>query len=171
MALAGWSSLMRCSTSTARQLICCRFTRRTRVCLLIRFSWLMPRAYGRLPFLQDGNSEGFFTASFQVSDYAIMRSQPSKWDGRLEQVLLNYASWKARKNPAKGVGNLPPGKSGPRITVAVGTTIADRPPRRSVRARLRIRLLLWMNGGETHCLPHTVQSLGHALLALCRTHV
>src|SRR6266852_1438340 len=58
-----------------------------------------------------------------------------------------------------------------RITVAVGTTIADRPPRRSVRARLRIRLLPWMNSGETHCLPHTVQSLGHALPALCRTHV
>src|SRR5712664_421585 len=57
------------------------------------------------------------------------------------------------------------------ITVAVGTTIADRPPRRSVRARLRIRLLLWMNGGETCCWPHTVQSLGHALPALCRTHV
>jgi hypothetical protein len=31
--------------------------------LLIGFSWLMPRAYGRLLFLQDGNSEGFFTAS------------------------------------------------------------------------------------------------------------
>jgi hypothetical protein len=57
------------------------------------------------------------------------------------------------------------------IAVAVGTTIADRPPRRSVRARLRIRLLLWMNGGETCCWPHTVQSLGHALPALCRTHV
>src|SRR5712691_9586258 len=56
-------------------------------------------------------------------------------------------------------------------TVAVGTTIADRTPRRSVRARLRIRLLLWMNGGETCCWPHTVQSLGHALPALCRTHV
>src|SRR5713101_155280 len=56
-------------------------------------------------------------------------------------------------------------------TVAVGTTIAARPPRRSVRARLRIRLLPWMNGGETHFLPHTVQSLGHALPALCRTHV
>jgi hypothetical protein len=26
--------------------------------------------YGRLLFLQDGNSEGFFTASFQVSDFA-----------------------------------------------------------------------------------------------------
>jgi Nucleotidyl transferase AbiEii toxin, Type IV TA system len=55
--------------------------------------------------------------------------------------------------------------------VAVGTTIADRPPRRSVRARLRIRLLLGMNRGETCCWPHTVQSLGHALPALCRTHV
>jgi hypothetical protein len=32
--------------------------------------------------------------------------------------------------------------------VAVGTTIADRPPHRSVRARLRIRLLPWINGGN-----------------------
>jgi hypothetical protein len=32
--------------------------------------------------------------------------------------------------------------------VAVGTTIADRPPHRSVRARLRIRLLPRMNGVE-----------------------
>src|SRR6266853_2674831 len=34
------------------------------------------------------------------------------------------------------------------ITVAVGTTIADRPPHRSVQARLRIRLLPWMSSGE-----------------------
>src|SRR5258708_6127461 len=34
------------------------------------------------------------------------------------------------------------------VTVAVGTTFADRPPRRSVRARLRIRLLPLMNNGE-----------------------
>ena len=33
-------------------------------------------------------------------------------------------------------------------TVAVGTTITDRPPHRSVRARLRIRLLPKMNGVE-----------------------
>src|SRR5215510_11888420 len=33
-------------------------------------------------------------------------------------------------------------------TVAVGTIIADRPPHRSVRARLRIRLLPRMNGVE-----------------------
>jgi|tagenome__1003787_1003787.scaffolds.fasta_scaffold20985327_2 hypothetical protein len=32
--------------------------------------------------------------------------------------------------------------------VAVGTTITDRPPHRSVRARLRIRLLLRMSGVE-----------------------
>ena len=30
--------------------------------------------------------------------------------------------------------------------VAVGTIITDRPPRRSVRARLRIRLPTWMSG-------------------------
>jgi hypothetical protein len=34
------------------------------------------------------------------------------------------------------------------IAVAVGTTIADRPPHRSVQARLRIRLLSWMSGGK-----------------------
>src|SRR2546427_10847016 len=34
------------------------------------------------------------------------------------------------------------------ITVAVGTTITDRPPHRSVHARLRIRLLPRMNGVE-----------------------
>src|SRR6266446_2275666 len=33
-------------------------------------------------------------------------------------------------------------------TVAVGTTITDRPPHRSVRARLRIRLLRRMSGVE-----------------------
>ena len=32
--------------------------------------------------------------------------------------------------------------------VAVGTTIADRPPHRSVQADSRIRLLSWMGGGE-----------------------
>src|SRR5258708_2618475 len=36
------------------------------------------------------------------------------------------------------------------ITVAVGTTIADRPPPRSVRARLRTRLLPRMSGGEAN---------------------
>ena len=34
------------------------------------------------------------------------------------------------------------------VPVAVGTTIADRPPHRSVQARLRIRLLPRMSGGE-----------------------
>jgi len=31
-----------------------------------------------------------------------MRSKPSTWSGRLEQILLNRAGWKARKPPAKG---------------------------------------------------------------------
>ncbi len=38
-----------------------------------------------------------------------------------------------------------------RLTVAVGTTITDRPPHRSVRARLRIRLLPWINCGRIAC--------------------
>src|ERR1700730_4769439 len=35
-----------------------------------------------------------------------------------------------------------------RLTVAVGTTIADRPPHRTVQALLRIRLPPWMSGEE-----------------------
>src|SRR5437773_2765539 len=46
-----------------------------------------------------------------------------------------------------------------RPTVAVGTIIAGRPPRRSVRARLRIRLLPWMAGGEA-CIRIRMQSAG-----------
>ena len=45
------------------------------------------------------------------------------------------------------------------ITVAVGTTIADRPPHRSVRARLRIRLLRRMSGVEA-CIGIGVQNAG-----------
>src|ERR1700693_1321434 len=37
-----------------------------------------------------------------------------------------------------------------KLAVAVGTTIADRPPHRSVRARLRTRLLPRMSGGEAN---------------------
>jgi hypothetical protein len=45
---------------------------------------------------------------------------------------------------------------------AVGTIITDRPPHRTVRALLRIRLPPWMNG-EQGCYSHTAQSLGHSL--------
>ena len=45
-----------------------------------------------------------------------------------------------------GIHDVPQARFGP--TVAVGTTIADRPPHRSVQARLRIRLLPRMTGGE-----------------------
>src|SRR5438132_6972039 len=45
------------------------------------------------------------------------------------------------------------------IAVAVGTTIADRPPHRSVQARLRIRLLPWMTGGEA-CIRVGMQNAG-----------
>lgn len=44
-------------------------------------------------------------------------------------------------------------------TVAVGTTIADRPPHRSVRARLRTRLLPRMSGGEA-CIGIGMQNAG-----------
>jgi len=43
------------------------------------------------------------------------------------------------------------------ITVAVRTTITDRPPHRSVRARLRIRLLRRMSGVEA-CIAIGVQN-------------
>jgi hypothetical protein len=33
---------------------------------------------------------------------ATMRSKPSTWSGRLEQLMLNRAGWKARKPPAQG---------------------------------------------------------------------
>jgi len=32
--------------------------------------------------------------------YATVRSKPSLWSGALEQILLNNAGWKVRKNPA-----------------------------------------------------------------------
>src|SRR5215470_13109709 len=47
----------------------------------------------------------------------------------------------------------------PGTTVAVGTTLADRPPPRSVRARLRIRLLRRMGGVEA-CIGIGVQNSG-----------
>ncbi len=43
--------------------------------------------------------------------------------------------------------------------VAVGTTIAGRPPHRSVQARLRIRLLPWMGSGEA-CIRVGMQNAG-----------
>src|SRR5882724_11621906 len=52
-----------------------------------------------------------------------------------------------------------PGYSTLGITVAVGTTIADRPPHRSVLARLRIRLLRRMSGVEA-CIRIGMQNPG-----------
>jgi hypothetical protein len=34
--------------------------------------------------------------------YAKVRSKPSSWGGRREQILLNDAGWKTRKNSAVG---------------------------------------------------------------------
>src|SRR5260370_21499941 len=44
------------------------------------------------------------------------------------------------------IQELPPGSSD-----AVGTIISDRPPHRTVRALLRIRLPPWMSGEEARC--------------------
>src|ERR1700680_1087585 len=59
IARAAWSSQINFSTSTARQLICCRFTKRIKGCFVDGFSWLMPRAYGTLLFLQELNGRFF----------------------------------------------------------------------------------------------------------------
>jgi hypothetical protein len=34
--------------------------------------------------------------------YVTVRSEPSSWSGRLDQLLLNDTGWKTRKNPAAG---------------------------------------------------------------------
>jgi hypothetical protein len=34
--------------------------------------------------------------------YATLRSEPSSWGGRREEILLNDTGWKARKNPVAG---------------------------------------------------------------------
>ena len=46
-----------------------------------------------------------------------------------------------------------------RVTVAVGTIIADRPPHKTVRARLRIRLPRGMSSGEA-CVRIGMQERG-----------
>jgi hypothetical protein len=47
--------------------------------------------------------EAMKTAGSETQNrYATMRGKPSTWTGRLEQILLNHAGWKARKPPAKG---------------------------------------------------------------------
>src|ERR1700694_5243661 len=50
--------------------------------------------------------------------------------------------------PPQLTGSAETVRSGIRLSVAVGTSIADRPPHRSVRALLRIRLPLRMIGVE-----------------------
>jgi len=66
------------------------------------------------------------------------------------RIYLNV-KWPMRRRGKKDVQGSGPDTErevGLCSVVAVGTTIADRPPHRSVRARLRIRLLLRMNGVE-----------------------
>src|ERR1017187_4093686 len=68
-------------------------------------------------------------------------SAPCMWAAPGPDQCTSGAS-SARRSPDSDFGS--------NITVAVGTTIADRPPHRSVRARLRTRLLPWMSGGEAN---------------------
>jgi hypothetical protein len=42
--------------------------------LLVGFSWLMPRDYGKLLLLQNENSEGFFTASIHMGGNRVYHS-------------------------------------------------------------------------------------------------
>src|ERR1035437_191021 len=65
-------------------------------------------------------------------------------------------NWSSNSRPTEVEPRCPPNLVGNvacsrRIPVAVGTTIADRPPHRTVRARLRIRLPPWMSGVEALC--------------------
>ncbi len=88
------------------------------------------------------------------------RSEPDGWIGMsCGQWLADYLGHPSTPiysfgrmfaNPETGI--LP-------ITVAVGTTITDRPPHGSVRARLRIRLLRRMSGVEA-CIGIGVQNAG-----------
>src|SRR5215467_12022677 len=70
-------------------------------------------------------------------------------DGKLSSPVLRGLS-------GRKAARLPGSNS---IPVAVGTTIADRPPRRSVQARLRIRPLRRMGGVEA-CIGIGVQNAG-----------
>src|SRR5260370_3719981 len=69
--------------------------------------------------------------------------------GACEMAMLRQLrpSFECRvRAPITGLLRFPEARLG--IIVAVGTTITDRPPHRSVHARLRIRLLPRMNGVE-----------------------
>jgi hypothetical protein len=60
------------------------------------------------------------------------------------------------------------------ITVAVGTTIADRPPHRSVQARLRVRFYQAAPGGieaEDAGMPNEFQEVGSRSLVGLRSGV
>src|SRR5208337_2249985 len=51
--------------------------------------------------------------------------------------------------------------------IAVGTLIADRPPHRTGRARLRHPAPTLDVGGEAYGLPHAFQAVGRAVPARC----
>ena len=58
----------------------------------------------------------------------------------------------------------------PKITVAVGTLVAQSPPHRSVRADFPHTALI-LDTWRQSCLTHACQTLGHPFPVLCRTGV
>src|SRR5271165_566756 len=56
--------------------------------------------------------------------------------------------------------------NGEKYKIAVGTLIAERPPHRTGRARLRHPAPTFDVGGEAYGLPHAVQAVGRAVPAV-----
>ena len=73
------------------------------------------------------------------------------------------------ENPAARLGTCPTGCRA-KITVAVGTLVAQSPPHRSVRADFPHTALI-LDVWRQSCLTHACQTLGHAYPALCRWRV
>jgi hypothetical protein len=91
--------------------------------------------------------QGCLLAPNRARRRSMRKTTNSDGCGGLQSSELFSLAFQVRTNPARGVAQ---GCKVHRLatTVAVGTTIADRPPHRSVQARLRIRLLPWMSSGK-----------------------
>src|SRR5260370_15340828 len=91
-------------------------------------------------------------SSIPKKNAGVAGSKRNYWQRWREQnPIVCSTTWSKRGLSFEVVGDTEVGRAteASGITVAVGTTIADRsPPHRSVRARLRIRLLRRMSGVE-----------------------